>query len=234
MKKGSYLVIIFLAALLIYEGEVTASQVLFPSPQLPDGSLVKGSQPMVYVVEKGQRRAIPDPATFKAMNYPWGAIWQVSDDVLQRIPEGQPLQSVRGGIQPPPTPVGEPGGQLLPPSKDQTSLPPKTHEVESHSPSLPAIPPLLLPVKDYDRISLKFGDPGPPGVIYAGTGNLHNGIDFACVVGMPVFACDKGEVIETEYDEQKGNYIRIGHDWGKSVYLHLREKPNKKGNVARG
>ena len=118
MKKNSYTVLIFLVVLLIYEGKVFALSI--PVPQLPDGSLVKGSQPMVYVIEKGQRRAIPDPATFKAMNYPWGAIWQVSDDVLQRIPEGQPLQSVRGQTTLPPT--VKPGDQPPSPTQDTLNL----------------------------------------------------------------------------------------------------------------
>lgn len=52
----------------------------------------------------------------------------------------------------------------------------------------------------------------------------HFGVDYACPVGTDIFACDNGEVVETndsDPDHPNGLYVRIKHKWGSSVYLHL-------------
>lgn len=56
-------------------------------PTLQDGSLVKAvDQPQVYVIYGGAKFWIPDPATFSAMGFNWGAIQTLPDAVVAAIP----------------------------------------------------------------------------------------------------------------------------------------------------
>jgi hypothetical protein len=57
----------------------------------PEGALIKGSGPEVYVILSGQRRHIPNPETFVAMGYRWGDIQTIPDHELGIIPLGAPL-----------------------------------------------------------------------------------------------------------------------------------------------
>lgn len=59
-------------------------------PSLP-GSLVKGSDPKIYLLQNGVRRWIPDPETFEALGYRWNSIYQISDTALNQVPQGQPI-----------------------------------------------------------------------------------------------------------------------------------------------
>ncbi len=67
-----------------------------PCPHVlpPDGSLVKGSGPEVYVMEGGLKRHIPDLATFAAMGFLWGNLNNIPDSVLNSITTGEPLPIV--------------------------------------------------------------------------------------------------------------------------------------------
>jgi len=67
-----------------------------PCPHVlpPDGSLVKGRGPEVYVMEGGLKRHIPDLATFAAMGFLWGNLNNIPDSVLDSIPTGEPLPIV--------------------------------------------------------------------------------------------------------------------------------------------
>lgn len=52
----------------------------------------------------------------------------------------------------------------------------------------------------------------------------HNGLDFGIPVGSVVDAVDNGVVVESANDPQGyGNYIKIRHQWGESLYAHLSE-----------
>jgi hypothetical protein len=64
-----------------------------PFPSRADGTLLKGSDPKVYVMLSGQRCWVPDPDTFNTRGYNWAAIRQVADDDLNAIPVGTPLPS---------------------------------------------------------------------------------------------------------------------------------------------
>lgn len=64
-----------------------------PIPHLGEGTLVKGSNPEVYLIAGGERRLIPDPATFEAFGFSQGAIARIPDDLLERIALGAPLAS---------------------------------------------------------------------------------------------------------------------------------------------
>lgn len=69
--------------------------------QYPDGTLLQGTDPKVYIMAQSERHWIPDPATFQAKGYDWSAIQRVSDAVLAAIPEGAPIPSVVEGGTPP-------------------------------------------------------------------------------------------------------------------------------------
>jgi hypothetical protein len=64
------------------------------SPQLANGTLVKGSSANVFVVLNNHRHWIPDEATFVAMGYNWGNIHWNSDYELNLLPERSPFPSV--------------------------------------------------------------------------------------------------------------------------------------------
>ncbi len=50
----------------------------------------------------------------------------------------------------------------------------------------------------------------------------HNGIDLGCGVGTPVLAMDAGTVMEVGYEAGGfGNYVKLKHGWGESLYAHL-------------
>ncbi len=66
----------------------------------PDGALIEGSGPAVYVMQGGRRRWIPDPATFAAMGYVMSMVQRVSDAAMNAIPLGAPIPAGTSG---PPT-----------------------------------------------------------------------------------------------------------------------------------
>jgi hypothetical protein len=66
-----------------------------PYPSRADNTLLQASDPKVYVMTGCYRHWIPDPDTFNARGYNWGAIQHVSDADLAAIPEGKQIPSVR-------------------------------------------------------------------------------------------------------------------------------------------
>ena len=60
---------------------------------IPDGSVVKGSGPQVYLIKGGQRCEIPDPETFENMGFNWNRIQVIPDATLNMIPLGQAIPS---------------------------------------------------------------------------------------------------------------------------------------------
>jgi hypothetical protein len=67
-----------------------------PCPHVlpPDGALVRGSGPEVYVMEGGLKRHVPDLATFAGMGFLWGNVNLLPDSVLSAIPSGESLLAV--------------------------------------------------------------------------------------------------------------------------------------------
>jgi len=61
--------------------------------QYPDGTLLKGSDPPVYLVEKGEFRWIPNPQIFTAKGFKWQNIIQISDKILNRTKKGRDISS---------------------------------------------------------------------------------------------------------------------------------------------
>ena len=71
--------------------EYPAGQELKSSSRFPEGALLKGAGPEVYLVEKGRRRWIPNPTTFDNLGLRLENIIRVSDQRLKKISQGQPL-----------------------------------------------------------------------------------------------------------------------------------------------
>jgi murein DD-endopeptidase MepM/ murein hydrolase activator NlpD len=50
----------------------------------------------------------------------------------------------------------------------------------------------------------------------------HNGVDFGIVAETPIVAVDDGVVVESHFDaDGYGEYIKLRHSWGESLYAHL-------------
>ncbi len=62
-------------------------------PAYPEGTLLKGEAPTVFVIRAGARRAVPDLATFTALGFKWENVRQVPESELAAIPEASPLAS---------------------------------------------------------------------------------------------------------------------------------------------
>ena len=61
-----------------------------------NGELIRqsGTDP-IYIIENGVRRWIPNPETFNAKGYSWGAVKDISAEEMRSVPEGPPLPSVK-------------------------------------------------------------------------------------------------------------------------------------------
>jgi len=51
----------------------------------------------------------------------------------------------------------------------------------------------------------------------------HNGIDFLTPIGTPLLATDSGVVTDAVLNDPSGfgNYIKLRHSWGESIYAHM-------------
>lgn len=57
----------------------------------PDGTLIQGSGPAVYVVSEGEKRPFVSPRAFNGLGYKWGLIKKVSDGHLNLYEEGDAI-----------------------------------------------------------------------------------------------------------------------------------------------
>ena len=60
----------------------------------PDGTLVKGGGPAVYLIESSVARWIPSPQIFTANRFKWQNIINITDNILSTIRKGQDVSSV--------------------------------------------------------------------------------------------------------------------------------------------
>lgn len=110
-------------------------------------------------------------------------------------------------------------------------------EVKTHIPSvskdslsvvakpLIVVPTLTHPIANVAirKVTHEFGEQHG-GVNYFGFKG-HLGVDFAAPSGTPIRAVDNGFVLESGDDpDGYGLYIKIMHEWGQSLYAHLKEK----------
>ncbi len=54
----------------------------------PEGTLLKGSGPEVYLIELGKRRWFPNPAIFEGNDFGWKYIYDIDDDDLEDFDQG--------------------------------------------------------------------------------------------------------------------------------------------------
>jgi murein DD-endopeptidase MepM/ murein hydrolase activator NlpD len=91
------------------------------------------------------------------------------------------------------------------------------------TPATPAaVPQLTHPIADASKriISQRWGENG------------HRGIDYAVVTGTPIGAVDAGTVVESQFDEGGyGEYVKLRHQWGESLYAHLKTRKVGAGEV---
>ncbi len=59
----------------------------------PDGTLLRGSGPKVYLIELDKKRWIPSPSIFESNGFGWGYIIQIDDDDLDDYDDGDNLTS---------------------------------------------------------------------------------------------------------------------------------------------
>lgn len=69
----------------------------FQSTFFPDGTLIKGSGPDIYLIENGVRRLIPDMETFNTLGFNWGSVINVDDQRLGNVPLGISIPQKRRG-----------------------------------------------------------------------------------------------------------------------------------------
>jgi len=60
----------------------------------PDGALIRGIGPKIYLIEQGERRWIPSPEIFESGGFRWENVIQIADKIINRIKEGSNLSSI--------------------------------------------------------------------------------------------------------------------------------------------
>lgn len=51
---------------------------------------------------------------------------------------------------------------------------------------------------------------------------IHIGIDYGCPSGTKIVSCDNGKVVYAGWATGYGNMVKIQHEWGFSIYGHLK------------
>ena len=88
---------------------------------------------------------------------------------------------------------------------------------------------MVLPLKG--TITSEFGVRTHP---ISGDLRFHAGVDIAAEKGTNIYAAFDGEVVEADYDEWNGNYLKIKHDNKiMTVYCHCEKLNVKKGEKIR-
>lgn len=83
------------------------------------------------------------------------------------------------------------------------------------------------PFRENWRLTQKFANPpfnAAIAALYKKVGLVgHNGQDYGCPSGTTIIACDDGTVQVGFEAGGYGNYVKIIHSWGESVYAHLQQ-----------
>lgn len=88
---------------------------------------------------------------------------------------------------------------------------------------------MVLPLKG--KTTSEFGVRTHP---ISGDLRFHAGVDIAAETGTPIYSAFYGEVVEADYDQWNGNYLKIRHDNDiMTVYCHCEKLNVKKGQKIR-
>lgn len=83
--------------------------------------------------------------------------------------------------------------------------------------------PAIQPVSELDLKHMASGYGRRVDPVY-GTMKFHEGMDFSCNVGTPVYATGNGTVVKAEWSSSYGNLVIIDHGYGYTTrYAHLSE-----------
>jgi hypothetical protein len=94
LAPGKYTATLTIESLWASRAPATVSVTLY---NYPDGTLLRGSGPQVFVMRGGLKRHIPSAATLEAYGFDWSAILTIPDSVLNSLPAGRPLLDVLAG-----------------------------------------------------------------------------------------------------------------------------------------
>ena len=62
----------------------------------------------------------------------------------------------------------------------------------------------------------------------------HNGLDYSMPSGTEIVAVDDGDVLEVGFEANGfGNYVKLRHRWGESLYAHLQSKKVKEADTVK-
>ncbi|MCE5170218.1 M23 family metallopeptidase [Paenibacillus profundus] len=107
-----------------------------------------------------------------------------------------------------------------------TQIPLLLEQADSFKKKLDATP-TLWPTES-TRITSVFGDRDDP---FHRSNAFHAGLDISGNTGDSIYAAAEGEVIESDVDELKGNFIIIKHQSGLSTrYLHMNKRVAQRGD----
>lgn len=210
------------------EQEAGGRHHIFVETITPDGRPVAGVPFEVTWPSKPEGEVFYTKAGkgFDAGNYPMSASLR---EFSVRIADGVPSETVTG------IGMGADGNPRIHTSTlitYQLATVPKSQP----QPAPPAtVPALAHPIADPSRriISQRFGE-NPQAYARFGLAG-HTGIDFAVPMGTPVGAVDSGVVLESGTLPDYGEYIKIRHVWGESLYAHLSARKVEAGEpVNRG
>jgi murein DD-endopeptidase MepM/ murein hydrolase activator NlpD len=181
--------------------------------------------PLIVTWPSGSARIVTEAKSGEpfAANYPMSPS---RNEFSVRVDDGKPSETVKGIGMGADTPGGFNAG-----IHTSTVL---IFELETAAsigapqPSTPvkqptsAVPTLVHPIEDPSKriISQKFGENPAAYARFNMAG--HNGLDFAVPVGTPIRAVDDGVAVEMLSDvDGYGQYIKLKHSWGESLYAHL-------------
>lgn len=153
-----------------------------------------------------------------------------------RISGAMPSENVKGIGMGMDTPSGfNPGAHTTTGVVFQRATMPATTQPPPIKPPPASVPTLTHPIQDSAKrvISQRFGE-NPQDYVKFGLAG-HPGLDFAVPQGTPIVAADDGEVIESLVNaDGYGEYVKLKHAWGESLYAHLSKRNLLAGRIGKG
>ena len=142
------------------------------------------------------------------LNTPKGGYGGGENDVLATLNRPRPDYFTMGSAVKRP---GGPSGLYASPSKPVTAV-------------RPQFQPAPAPVAPMTNVNV---NPGAPSITQRfqeptdlAASGYHKGIDLGVAEGTPIGAMDYGTVVGVGFDPDYGNFVRVQHEWGESLYGH--------------